>query len=49
MDAMVGSVAVGKKADFAVLDRDPYALGAARLNEVKVQGVIFEGEFTQAA
>jgi predicted amidohydrolase YtcJ len=46
MDALVGSIAVGKKADFAVLDRDPYAVGAARLNEVKVQGVIFEGAYT---
>jgi predicted amidohydrolase YtcJ len=48
LDAMVGSVAVSKKADFAVLDRDPYALGATRLNAVKVQGVIFEGDYTLA-
>jgi predicted amidohydrolase YtcJ len=48
MDALVGSIAVGKKADFAVLDRDPYALGATRLNAVKVQGVIFEGDYTPA-
>ncbi len=45
MDALVGSIAAGKKADFAVLDRDPYAVGAARLREVKVQGVIYEGEW----
>ena len=48
MDALVGSVAVGKKADFTVLDRDPYVVGAARLRELKVKGVIFEGEFTSA-
>jgi predicted amidohydrolase YtcJ len=48
MDALVGSVTAGKKADFTVLDRDPYALGAARLRELKVKGVIFEGEFTAA-
>jgi predicted amidohydrolase YtcJ len=46
MDAVVGSVAVGKKADFTILDRDPYAVGAARLRELKVKGVIFEGAFT---
>ena len=45
MDALVGSITAGKKADFAVLDRDPYARGAAGLNAVKVQGVIFEGRY----
>lgn len=43
MDHLVGSVAAGKKADFAVLDRDPLRAGAARLNEVKVEALIFEG------
>jgi predicted amidohydrolase YtcJ len=46
MDAMVGSIAAGKRADFAVLNQDPYELGAARLREAKVQGVVFEGAFT---
>lgn len=46
MDAMVGSIAVGKKADFTVLDRDPYVVGAARLRDLKVRGVIFEGAYT---
>lgn len=48
MDALVGSLASGKKADFAVLDRDPYTGGAARLRDVKVEGVIFEGRYTPA-
>ncbi|MEY4500907.1 MAG: hypothetical protein RIS52_797, partial [Pseudomonadota bacterium] len=48
MDAVVGSVAVGKKADFTVLDRDPYGAGAARLRDVQVKGVIFEGTFTSS-
>jgi predicted amidohydrolase YtcJ len=48
LDAMVGSIATGKKADFAVLDRDPYAGGAARLQEVGVEGVIFEGRWFPA-
>jgi predicted amidohydrolase YtcJ len=45
MDHMIGSITAGKKADFAVLDRDPYAVGAAHLRELKVLGVIFEGQF----
>jgi predicted amidohydrolase YtcJ len=49
MDALVGSVAAGKKADFTVLDRDPYAVGAARLRDLKVKGVVFEGDFSAAA
>jgi predicted amidohydrolase YtcJ len=49
MDALVGSVAVGKKADFTVLDRDPYAVGAANLRDLKVKGVVFEGEYTPSA
>ncbi|NRD90876.1 hypothetical protein C8024_17620 [Sphingopyxis sp. BSNA05] len=45
LDAMVGSIATGKKADFTVLDRDPYAGGAAKLREVGIKGVIFEGRW----
>lgn len=48
MDAMVGSIAPGKKADFAVLDRDPYAAGAAGLNRIGIAGVVFEGEYFPA-
>lgn len=43
MDSLVGSIAAGKRADFAVLDRDPYSAGARRLNEIKVEAVVFEG------
>lgn len=48
MDALVGSIASGKKADFAVLDKDPYQVGAVRLRDIKVQGVIFEGRWVSA-
>ena len=45
MDHMVGSIAAGKKADFVVLDRDPFRTGAAGLRSIRVEGVVFEGEF----
>lgn len=48
LDAMVGSIATGKKADFTVLDKDPYVVGAAKLRDVKVQGVLFEGRWFPA-
>jgi predicted amidohydrolase YtcJ len=48
MDHMVGSIAAGKKADFTVLDANPYVVGAARLRDLKIRGVIFEGQFTAA-
>jgi predicted amidohydrolase YtcJ len=48
MDELVGSIAAGKKADFAVLDRDPYEAGVARLRELKVKGVIYEGAWNPA-
>lgn len=45
MDHMVGSIASGKRADFVALEADPYELGAARLDQARVSGVVFEGEF----
>ncbi|MEO9601337.1 amidohydrolase [Parasphingorhabdus sp.] len=48
MDDMVGSIATGKKADFTVLDRDPYKAGAAKLRDLQVQGVVFEGRWFPA-
>lgn len=46
MDAEVGSIAVGKKADFLALDRDPFAVGAAGLRDLKVMGLVFEGRIS---
>jgi predicted amidohydrolase YtcJ len=44
MDHLVGSVTAGKKADFAVLDQDPFLVGAAGLNQLAVEALIFEGQ-----
>lgn len=40
----IGSVRAGKRADLAVLDRDPYEIGAAGLRQIDVLGTVFEGE-----
>jgi len=46
MDHLVGSIAPGKMADFAVLDRDPFKSGATALRDVNIERVIFEGRVT---
>lgn len=40
----VGSIRAGKKADFTVLEEDPYAVGASGLKDIQVWGTVFEGE-----
>ncbi len=44
----IGSIAPGKKADFAILERDPYRAGADELKDIEVWGVVFEGEVHRA-
>jgi len=39
----VGSIAAGKRADFCVLEDDPFELGVERLHEVRIAGTVFEG------
>jgi hypothetical protein len=38
-----GSIVSGKKADFTVLETDPYVVGAAALGEIPIWGTVFEG------
>ncbi len=45
MEAEIGSIAVGKKADFTVLAQDPYEVGAQGLKDIEVLGTVFEGRF----
>ena len=39
----IGSIRAGKRADFTVVDEDPYVIGAERLNELKVQATVLGG------
>lgn len=43
MEGEVGSIEVGKRADFAVLEDDPYAVGAEALKVVRVWGTVVGG------
>lgn len=38
-----GSLEPGKLADMAILSANPYKLGAARLGEIRVEGLILQG------
>ncbi len=44
MDHEIGSIVAGKKADFTVLEDDPYELGVKRLKDVRIAGTVFEGD-----
>ena len=44
LDAEVGSIEVGKRADFAVLQSDPVEHGEKGLKEVKVLGTVLAGQ-----
>jgi len=49
LDAEVGSIECGKRADFAVLEDDPQEIGADRLKDVRVWGVVQGGRVFAAA
>jgi len=43
MEHEIGSITAGKKADFVVLEEDPYEVGAAGLRGIPIWGTVFEG------
>jgi predicted amidohydrolase YtcJ len=43
-DDRLGSIEVGKHADFAVLDDDPYEVDPKRLRDIGIRGTVLAGE-----
>ncbi|WP_262695748.1 amidohydrolase [Kordiimonas aquimaris] len=43
MEDEVGSIAAGKRADFTVLEQDPFVMPASNLKEIAIWGTVFEG------
>ncbi|MBO9449404.1 amidohydrolase [Tropicibacter sp. R16_0] len=44
LDAEIGSIETGKRADFAVLDQDPTAVDPMALKDVQINGIVFGGK-----
>lgn len=44
LDAEIGSISVGKKADFAVLGQNPLEVPPATLKDIPVRGTVFNGQ-----
>lgn len=49
LDGEIGSIEVGKRADFAVLDDDPLAIAPERLKDVRIWGTVQGGRVFPAA
>lgn len=49
LDAEIGSIETGKRADFAVLEDDPEDIGADKLKDVRVWGTVQDGRIFAAA
>ena len=49
LDAEIGSIECGKRADFAVLEDDPIAVGAQALKDVRIWGTVQGGRVFSAA
>ena len=48
MDHEIGSIEIGKRADFCVLDDDPFALPPERLKDARVRGTVLGGRVFDA-
>ncbi len=49
LDGEIGSIETGKRADFAVLEADPFEVGAMALKDVRVCGTVQAGRVFDAA
>jgi predicted amidohydrolase YtcJ len=43
LEKEIGSIEIGKKADFTVLERDPYAVDPAIIKDIAIWGTVLEG------
>ena len=43
-DGEIGSIEVGKKADFTVLEEDPFEVPVESLKDIPLWGTVFEGK-----
>lgn len=43
MEGEIGSIRAGKRADFAVLEQDPYEVDPAKLKDIPIWGTVFAG------
>jgi predicted amidohydrolase YtcJ len=48
MDNEVGSIAVGKKADFVVLEKSPFDVRPKRIRDIAIWGTVYEGRVFKA-
>ena len=44
LEEEIGSLRWGKRADFTILEADPYEVGAESLRDIPIRGTVFEGE-----
>lgn len=43
MEEEIGSIKVGKIANFTIMDKNPYTVGAEKLRDIEIWGTVFEG------
>jgi len=41
----IGTIAVGKKADFVFLDENPFKINPVKIKDIKILGTFFEGKY----
>jgi predicted amidohydrolase YtcJ len=41
----IGTIAVGKKADFVLLDENPFKINPVKIKDIKILGTFFEGKY----
>ena len=45
LEKQIGSIAVGKRANFVILDKSPFVIDPMKIKDLKVLATVFEGNF----